>query len=184
MQRSNCAKYHSIDQIISEWAYLPICRHLNFGFRKQQMAIFLLSIPPNIAHEFKKLLQKVQDSLFERIQNLQRFQSSIGQPTNRSEEHDDDIEAKLWKEQNICGYLKISYHPSTQIPFKVDFNEKLVQQIGLGVKEMERAFADQRLPIPFSDVDFFFLLVDDTKQALRCRTDRFGMYFHYAQDQF
>ena len=148
------------------------------------MAIFLSSIPPNIAHEFKKLLQKVQDSLFERIQNLQRFQALIDRPTNRSEEDDVDIEAKLWKEQNICGYLKISYHPSTQVPFKIGFNEKLVHQIGLEMKEMERAFADHRLPIPFFDVDFFFLLVDDTKQALRRRTDRFGMYFHYAKDRF
>ena len=164
-----------IDQVIMEWSYLPICRHLNFGFSKRQMAQFFLSIPSNIAKEFKRLLQAVHDSHLERIKRLQRFQTCSANIVPVDD--DNDVENNLWKEQTTCGYLKINYHPASQERLNFDFNEKLAKQVAMDSQDLAIAFAHHRIPVLFSAVDFFSLLVDDARQSLKCIKDRFLICF-------
>ena len=150
-----------------EWSYLPIVRYLNFGFKRQCVDGIFDSIPQHVSMELKKTLQKVHRVLCERMPNS----ANLTKPTIEDIDMFDS-ESKMWKEQNICGYLKITYEPISQEPVGVQLNEKFSQYAGVKCKEFPKCLADHDLPLPCPDVDFFFLMIHDSKLATQSRVDR------------
>jgi hypothetical protein len=153
-----------------QWAYLPIIRYLTFGFNDQHVDCIFESLPSNVALEFRRILRKVDCILCSRIQYLKRFKKLCTPTTEESEAY--DFEAELWKQQNICGYLKVTYEPSTQEPTRVQLNEKLAKYSGISCEEYPKCIADRSLPLPYPALDFLFLMIHETKLSTQCRTDR------------
>jgi hypothetical protein len=154
-----------------EWSYLSIVRYLTFGFNERHLSHFFDSIPAYVALEFRKLLEKVQGILDERRKHLIRYTTSCTSADEVSEVF--DMEAELWKEQTICGFLKLTYDPSTQEPLGVQLNEKLSEYLGTDRQTFSNCFMECNLPLPCADIDFLFLLIDETKHSTKCRIDRF-----------
>ena len=153
-----------------DWTYLPIVRYLTFGFKKKCMDCVFESIPQHVATEFKRILKKVDTMLCERIQN--QVYLGDGETDCRQGIEMIDYECKMWKEQNICGYLKITYEPASQEPIKVQLNDKFSQYAGVKCKEFPKCLADHDLPLPCPELDFFFLMIHDSKLATQSRVDR------------
>ena len=163
------------EKTIQEWAYMPIVRFLTFGFDKMHLSCILDAIPPHIAVEFKRMLQKVQDILQQRMDNLAHIQFTRNM-TTASEYVDratcDKDEAELWQAQNVCGFLKCTYEKLYCGPSEMHFNDKLTELLGLDRDQFQLLRSKNKLKLPFSEVDLFFLLIHETKYSTECRTDR------------
>jgi hypothetical protein len=164
------AKRKLFDRVKTEWSYLPILRFLNFGFDRLQLAMIFHTLPPHVASEFKKILERLQDIMLSRTQHL----ANLPQLTSISVNDPDtvDVEADMWQSQNICGYMKCTYDPSSCQLVDFRFNDKMPQLLGLGREELQKRIEDQSLDLPCPAVDFLHLLIDDTKHSTQCRTER------------
>jgi hypothetical protein len=160
-----------------EWSYLPIVKFLTFGFKKEELARFFDSVPPRVALEFKRTLEKVESILNERIKHLTSvpiLSTSLPEESDVPEAADEnDYEADMWKDQNICGFLKANFDALSQEILEIQLNDKFSELLGTNREEFLKLAADHSLPLPFSEVDFLFLLIDETKHSTKSRTDRF-----------
>ncbi len=83
-----------------------------------------------------------------------------------------EVGVDLWEEQNLVGYMKISFDPVTQEMCGVFVNEKLAEQLGRDREELLSQIADHSFDFPLLNLDFLFLFIDDINHVLHNRTDR------------
>ena len=164
------ARERHLKTIIKEWLYLPIVGYLTFGCSRVHLARIFHSLPPNVALKFKSILQKVQKILNDRLHALLHWQCMY--PPHLDEPACADVETELWQSQNICGYLKCTYDPFSHKLLDVQFNDKLPQLLGLARDEFRNKISNHGLELPCPEVDFFFLLIDETKHSTQCKTER------------
>ena len=160
----------TIYQTEHNWFYLPIVRYLTVGYNKQRLTCLFDSIPPHIASAFKEILQKMHGILCQRIDYLKSYQPFLLSPTDDTEMF--DFESDLWQQQNVCGYMKITYDPSSQEPLFVQMNDKLCEYARVSCENYSMQLAERMVPIPMPEVDFLFLLIDEAKNSTLSRTDR------------
>jgi hypothetical protein len=171
--------------LAEEWGYLPIVRFLTFGYNKEQVVSILDSIPSAVSIEFKRILKKIHKILSDTIDH----QESLIKLCKSTQECSGpcDFEPELWKEQNICGFMKITYNPLSQEPLGVHMNDKMSEFIGVSHEDMLNKIADCTVPLPYPEADFFCLLIHETKHSTQSRTDRFNatfalLYRHSPED--
>jgi hypothetical protein len=166
----SAAVQRTCEKLSEDCLHLPIARCLTLGINRNQLTRHFCSLPLSIKVKLNKILQSVQDTVNDRtahLVNLERLCSSTSTLSN-----DDlhfDLEGDMWQSQNICGHLKCTYDPSSHELLNVQFNDKLSQHLGLGRDELQRKISDHSLVLPCPELDFFCLMIHETKLSIQSK---------------
>jgi PAS domain-containing protein len=160
----------NVEKVKSKWSFATARRLWSYGFKPEQVAFFLESMPAHISAALANFFALRDIQLFARAEQIKSLPKACGTlSANQSKVED---APPVWLEEDVCGYLKMRIDPATQRTKHLEMNAAFSQIMGIHSEELIARFANSELEIQNPNLDFLCFLTHETMN-LRIDLDRF-----------
>ena len=149
-------------QTCFHWMQPPIVRYWNFGFQQTKIFKILNSLPQPLGLAFEQVLKALTAKAENSISTMQTLSASVGWSNFEKDSIlSQQIDPLVRFESASIGLIKVDYDHITQSRTRVDLNAFFARLWCMSKEQLLLRFADDNVPLPYSELDWLRSLVFD-----------------------